>query len=159
MEEAEVAAAIGKVAERLYAEDYDGEHEGITEESVAEVMRWLELEIKLAAGAAKLPLPPLPPPPPPPAAAALYVTVGGGGEKESCGSSLSGPASTVMAAVDRRSSSAATPPLQAVPWPWPFPEPAARDGEQEEEEEEVDDEWVSQLLTDGPAVEGQCGGQ
>ncbi|CAN6354025.1 unnamed protein product [Urochloa humidicola] len=152
MDEAEVAAAIGKVAERLYAEDYDGEHEGITEESVAEVMRWLELEIKLAAGTAKLPLPPLPPP----AAAALYVTVGGGGGKESCGSSLSGPASTVMAAVDRRSSSAATPPLQAVPWPWPFPEPAAREGEQEEE---VDDEWVSQLLTDGPAVEGQCGGQ
>ncbi|CAN6345549.1 unnamed protein product [Urochloa humidicola] len=156
MEAAEVAAVIGKVAERLYAEDYDGEHEGITEESVAEVMRWLELEIKLAAGAAKLPLPPLPPPPAA-AVAALYATVGGAG-KESCGSSLSGPASTVMANVDRRSSSVATPPLQlqAVPWPWPFPEPAARD---REEEEEVDDEWVSQLLTDGPAVEEQCVGQ
>ncbi|CAN6327095.1 unnamed protein product [Urochloa humidicola] len=158
MEAAEVAAVIGKVAERLYAEDYDGEHEGITEESVAEVMRWLELEIKLAAGAAKLPLPPLPPPPPAAAVASLYATVGGAG-KESCGSSLSGPASTVMANVDRRSSSAATPPLQAVPWPWPFPEPAARGGEEVVEEEEVDDEWVSQLLTDGPAVEGQCGGQ
>ncbi|CAL5096695.1 unnamed protein product [Urochloa decumbens] len=154
MEAAEVAAAVGKVAERLYAED---EHEGIAEESVAEVMRWLELEIKLAAGAAQLPLPPLPPPPPAPAA--LYATVGGG-TAESCGSSLSGPASTVMASVDGRSSSAATaqPQQAAVPWPWLFPQAAARD--EEEEDDAAADEWVSQLLTDGPAVdEVHCGSQ
>ncbi|CAN6336528.1 unnamed protein product [Urochloa humidicola] len=150
MEAAEVAAVMGKVAERLYAEDYDGEHEGITEESVAEVMRWLELEIKLAAGAAELPLPPLLP-------AAAYATVGGG-KQESCGSSLSGPASTVMASVvfGGRSPAAMSQPQAAVPWP--FPEPAAGN-EEEEEEDAAADEWVSQLLTDGPAVEGQCGSQ
>ncbi|CAL4902555.1 unnamed protein product [Urochloa decumbens] len=150
MEAAEVAAAVGKVAERLYADD---EHEGIAEESVAEVMRWLELEIKLAAGAAELQLPPLPAA----AASAPYATVGGG--TESCGSSLSGPACTVMAAVDGRSAAAAPPHQQAAvpwPWPWPFPEPETRI---EEEQDDVDDEWVSQLLTDGPAVEGQCDGQ
>ncbi|OEL14973.1 hypothetical protein BAE44_0024008 [Dichanthelium oligosanthes] len=143
MEAAEVAAVVGKVAERLYAEDYD-EHEGITEESVAEVMSWLELEIKLAAGAAALP---------PPSALYAAVSVGDGG-KESCGSSLSVPASTVMASVDGR---ARATPAPAVPWPWPFPEPAAM--EVDCDLDDADDEWVSQLLTDGPAVEGQCGGQ
>ncbi|KAL6619595.1 hypothetical protein ACP70R_031872 [Stipagrostis hirtigluma subsp. patula] len=144
MEAAEVAAVVGKVAERLEAEDYDDDHEGITEESVAKVMSWLELEIKLArtaaAGAAFAALPPQPA-----AMAAGYVTVSG--NEESCGSSLSGPASTVMASVDGRAGAraAASP---AVPWPWPEA-PAA------EEEEDDDDEWVSQLLTDGPEGEGQ----
>jgi hypothetical protein len=62
MEASEVAAMVGRVAERLYAEDYD-EYNGIAEESVAEVMSWFELEIRLAAGAAVLP-PPHPPTPP-----------------------------------------------------------------------------------------------
>ncbi|KAG2625141.1 hypothetical protein PVAP13_3KG196627 [Panicum virgatum] len=199
MEASEVAAIVGRVAERLYAEDYD-EHEGIAEESVAEVMSWLELEIGLAAGAAVLPPPPrppttppvvgrvaaerpyaeyydehegvaedsdaevvmswlelemrlaavlpLPPRPPTPPGAALYATVTVGGGRESCGPSLSGPASTVMASVDGR---AGAPPPPAVPWPWPFPQPAAGN------DEDADDEWVSQLLTDGPAVEGLYG--
>ncbi|KAG2616908.1 hypothetical protein PVAP13_3NG177090, partial [Panicum virgatum] len=146
MEASEVAAMVGRVAERLYAEDYD-EYNGIAEESVAEVMSWFELEIRLAAGAAVLPLPPRPPTPP---GAALYATVGGG--RESCGPSLSGPASTVMASVDGR---AGAPPPPAVPWPWPFPESAAgNDDDDEEEDADDDDEWVSQLLTDGPALEG-----
>ncbi|CAD6342940.1 unnamed protein product [Miscanthus lutarioriparius] len=85
MEASELAAVVGMVAECLDAEDYD-EHEGITEESVAELMSWFELEIKLAAGANALPLPP--------------PTVSE--KKESCGPSLSGPASTVMASVDGR---------------------------------------------------------
>jgi hypothetical protein len=146
MQAAEVAAVVGKVAERLYAEDYD-EHEGIAEESVAEVMRWLELEIKLAASLS-LPLP-----------AALYSTTVGGAVgssgPESCGPSMSEPASTVMASVDGRAG--APPAAPAVPWPWaPFPEPAARN---DDEEYDAAAEWVSQLLTDGPAVEGQCGSQ
>ena len=138
MEASELAAAVGMVAECLDAEDYD-EHEGITEESVAELMSWFELEIKLAAGANALPLPP--------------PTVSE--RKESCGPSLSGPASTVMASVDGRAGAPPAPPLaEPWPWTWPVPEPVAR-----EEEEDVDDEWVSQLLTDGPPVEGQHGGQ
>ncbi|RCV16125.1 hypothetical protein SETIT_3G112900v2 [Setaria italica] len=141
MQAAEVAAVVGKVAERLYAEDYD-EHEDIAEESVAEVMRWLELEIKLAAGAASPPLP-----------VALHATVGGG-SWESCGPSMSKPASTVMASVDGRAG-APPPPAVPWPWPWPFPEPAARN--EEEDDDDAADEWIAQLLTDGPAVEGQCG--
>jgi hypothetical protein len=133
MEAAEVAAIVGTVAEYLDAEDYD-EQEGITEESVAELMSWFELEIKLAAGANALPLPP-------------PTTVSE--RKESCGPSLSGPASTVMASVDVRG-----PLAEPWPWTWPVPKPAAG-----EEEEDVDDEWVSQLLTDGPPVEGHHGGQ
>ncbi|KAG0517302.1 hypothetical protein BDA96_09G077600 [Sorghum bicolor] len=146
MEAAEVAAVVGMMAECLDAED-DDEHEGITEESVAELMSWFELEIKLAAaGANALPLPL------PPTAAALYAAVSE--RNESCGSSLSAPASTVMASVDGRAAGGAEP----WPWTWPVPKPAAA-GEEEEEEEVVDDEWVSQLLTDGPPVEGHHGGQ
>ncbi|KAF8726960.1 hypothetical protein HU200_019447 [Digitaria exilis] len=141
---AEVAALVGKVAERLYAEEDDGGHEGITEASVLEVMNWLELEIKLAAGATSLPLPPATAPP-------LYATVCGG--NESCGSSLSGPASTVMASVDGRPGA---PPPPAVPWPWPFPDPGA--AIKQEEYDDADDEWVLELLTDGPALEGPWGG-
>jgi len=147
MEAAEVAAVVGMVAECLDAEDYD-EHEGITEESVAELMSWFELEIKLAAGANALLLPL------PPTAAALYAAVGE--RNESCGSSLSAPASTVMASVAGRAASAPPAPPLAEPWPWtwPVPKPAAAG-----EEVVVDDEWVSQLLTDGPPVEGLHGGQ
>ncbi|KAJ1262070.1 hypothetical protein BS78_09G079200 [Paspalum vaginatum] len=153
MEAAEVAAVVGEVAQRLDAEDYEGQ-EGITEESVAEVMSWLELEIKLAAGAASLPLP-LPTPTPAPA---LYGTAVSAG-RESCGPSLSWPASTVMASVDWRAGAPLPP---AAPWPWPFPEPVA--GMEEEAADAVvahedDDDWVLQLLTDGPAAEGQHGGQ
>ncbi|RLN30817.1 hypothetical protein C2845_PM05G26390 [Panicum miliaceum] len=53
-----------------------------------------------------------------------------------------------MASVDGR---AGAPPPPAVPWP--FPEPAAGN------DEEDDDEWVLQLLTDGPSFEGLCGNQ
>lgn len=142
MEAAEVAAVVGMVAERLDAEDYDEHGPGITEESVAELMSLFELEIKLAAGANALPLPP------------MYMTVGE--RKESCGPSVSRPASTVMASVDRRAGAppAPAPPLaQPWPWTWPVPKPAAG------EEEDVDDEWVSQLLTDGPPFEEQHDGQ
>jgi len=86
----------------------------------------------------------------------MYTTVVGE-RKESCGPSLSGPASTstVMASVDGRAGAPPAPPLaEPWPWTWPVPEPVAG-----EEEEDVDDEWVSQLLTDGPPVEGQHGGQ
>ncbi|TVU17060.1 hypothetical protein EJB05_33071, partial [Eragrostis curvula] len=153
MEAAEVAAVVRKVAERLLdldAEDDDRNHEGITEESVAELMRWLELEIKLAAGAVVLALPSLP------AVGSGYVVTASGNE-ESCGPALSGPASTVMASVDGRSVAPAPP---AVPWPWPAPKAAAPAGEEEEEEEDGDDdEWVLQLLTDGPSAEMLCGSQ
>ncbi|KAL6864911.1 hypothetical protein ACP4OV_016062 [Aristida adscensionis] len=154
--EASAAAAVGMVAALLEAEDYDDGHDGITEESVAKLMGWLELEIKLARAAAALP----PPPPPPPAMALMagYVTVSG--NEESCGSSLSGPASTVMASVDGRTGAPAPP---AVPWPWP--EAAAAEykddsyGGGDDEDEDEDDEWVSQLLTDGPEWDGPCDGQ
>lgn len=133
MEAAEVAAVIGMVAECLDAEDYD-EYEGITEESVREVMSWFEVEIMLAAGANALPLPP-----------SLDATVSE--RKESCKSSLSVPAS-----VDGRAGVPPPPPPLAEPWSVPEPAAAA-------EEEDVDDEWVLQLLTDGPPLEGQHCGQ
>lgn len=112
MEAAEVAAVVGKVAERLYAEEDYGEHEGITEESVAEVMNWLEIEIKLAAGAAVLALP-VP-------AAARHAAVSGG--KGSC----AGRHCRRRRPWTYGRAGAPRPP--AVPWPRPFPEPAARGG-------------------------------
>lgn len=44
----EAAEVVWKLAERVHAEDHS-DHEGITEESVAEFMNLLELEIKIAA--------------------------------------------------------------------------------------------------------------
>nr|AAV59360.1 hypothetical protein [Oryza sativa Japonica Group] len=151
-----VAAEPGVVVEEEEEEDYA---EGITEESIAEVMSWLELEIKLAssaaaAGAAATPAPFAPPPPPPPAA-------GGGGYmpaakgvntsnmEGSCGASFSVSASTVMASVDLRAGAPPPPPL-----PWPLPGHGGGATAAAAAEEAVDDdEWVDQLLTDGPAME------
>jgi hypothetical protein len=127
---APVAAVVQKVAECMQSEEE--EYTAFTEESMAQMMSWLALE--LAAG------------PPVPVPAAGYVTVQG--DEESCGPSFSGSASTVMATVDFRFV-APVPPVAE----WPLPE--AVPGPREQEEETVDDDWVATLLTDGPAGEGQ----
>lgn len=138
------AAVVGKVAECVQQE-VEEDYEGFTEESIAEVMSWLELEIKLAS-------------PPLSTSQAGYVTVKG--SVESCGPSFSGSGSTVMASVDVRAGAPAPP---AVPWPQPGAAAAAEEevhpAAAAAEEEVVDDEWVAQLLTDGPVAEGQYGGQ
>ncbi|XP_071684966.1 uncharacterized protein [Lolium perenne] len=128
---APVAAVVQKVAECMQSEEEE-EYTAFTEESMAQMMSWLALE--LAAG------------PPVPVPAAGYVTVQG--DEESCGPSFSGSASTVMATVDFRFV-APVPPVAE----WPLPE--AVPGPREQEEETVDDDWVATLLTDGPAGEGQ----
>jgi len=121
----------------------DGAGEGIAEEAVAEVMRWLEAEI---AG--------------PPPAGPGFVTING--NEESCGPSFSAAASTVMASVDTR---AGAPPPPPVPWPWPDPVPAAggagagapavEDVEMVGPGGEADEEWLASLLTcAGPLLEG-----
>ena len=128
----------------LLEEDEDGDGgEGIAEEAVAEVMRWLEAEI---AG--------------PPPAGPGFVTING--NEESCGPSFSAAASTVMASVDTR---AGAPPPPPVPWPWPDPVPAAGGGAGAEAPTvadvevgpggEADEEWLASLLTcAGPLLEG-----
>lgn len=121
----------------------DGAGEGIAEEAVAEVMRWLEAEI---AG--------------PPPAGPGFVTING--NEESCGPSFSAAASTVMASVDTR---AGAPPPPPVPWPWPDPvsaaggagagAPAVEDVEMVGPGGEADEEWLASLLTcAGPLLEG-----
>ncbi|KAL5203292.1 hypothetical protein ABZP36_014244 [Zizania latifolia] len=147
------AAAVVKVTDDAVEaeEDYV---EGITEESIAEVMTWLELEIKLASPAvppaaspAFAPLPPLPAS----AASGGYGQAAKGNNMEgSCGASFSGSSSTVMASVDLRAGAPSPPTV-----PWPLPLTAAVD---DDDEEAVDDAWVDQLLTDGPALEGQLSG-
>ncbi|KAM0823454.1 hypothetical protein ACQ4PT_070865 [Festuca glaucescens] len=127
---APVAAVVQKVAECMQSEEE--EYTAFTEESMAQMMSWLALE--LAAG------------PPVPVPAAGYVTVQG--DVESCGPSFSGSASTVMASVDFRFV-APVPPVAE----WPLPE--AVPGPLEAEEETVDDDWVATLLTDGPTGEGR----
>uniref|UniRef100_A0A0E0JF62 Uncharacterized protein n=1 Tax=Oryza punctata TaxID=4537 RepID=A0A0E0JF62_ORYPU len=127
-------------------EEEEGVCEGIAEESVAELMRWLEMEISSAspetetktkygeeeaddpaAGAA--------------AAAPGFVTING--NEESCGPSFSSAASTVMASVDTR---AGAPPAPPLPWTLPPADvvPAELVGGGEE--------WLVELLTSGPAV-------
>ncbi|CAD6240273.1 unnamed protein product [Miscanthus lutarioriparius] len=127
-------------------DDEDGRYEGIAEEAVAEVMRWLEAEITDNA-----------PPSPPPG----FVTING--NEESCGPSFSAAASTVMASVDTR---AGAPPPPPVPWPWPWPEPEpqpvlpapAVDVGMEMgmggAGEPADEEWLTRLLTCGALLEG-----
>ena len=123
----------------------DGAGEGIAEEAVAEVMRWLEAEI---AG--------------PPPAGPGFVTING--NEESCGPSFSAAASTVMASVDTH---AGAPPPPPVPWPWPWPDPvpAAGGGAGAEAPTvadvevgpggEADEEWLARLLAcGGPLLEG-----
>lgn len=121
----------------LDAEEEDGCYEGIAEEAVEDLMRWLEAEIADDA---------LPDP-------AGFVTING--NEESCGPSFSCAASTVMAAVDTRAGDPTNPP----PVPWPFPEsaaPAKRDVAEEEEMVGDDEEeaWLADLLACGPALEG-----
>ncbi|XP_062213134.1 uncharacterized protein LOC133913904 [Phragmites australis] len=125
--------AEGGVYEKHLLEG-EGCCEGIAEEAVEEVMRWLEAEISDAPLAES---------------DAGFVTING--NEESCGPSFSAAASTVMASVDTR---AGAPPLPAVPWPWPFPE-ATHDPEQEVDAEtcDADEEWLVQLLTCVPALE------
>jgi hypothetical protein len=124
---APVAAVVQKVAERMQSEEE--EPAVYTDESMAQMMGWLALELGVA----------------PPAPAPGYVTMQGG--VESCGPSFSGSASTVMASVDFRFVAPAPP---VVEWPLPPAVPATQ-----EEEETVDYDWVATLLTDGPAGDGQ----
>ncbi|XP_062208371.1 uncharacterized protein LOC133909839 [Phragmites australis] len=116
----------------------EGCYEGIAEEAVEDVMRWLEAEISDAPAAAE--------------ADAGFVTING--NEESCGPSFSAAASTVMASVDTR---AGAPPPSPVPWPWPQPQPQplpeAAKQEEDVEMGEADEEWLAQLLTFGPALE------
>ncbi|CAL4958753.1 unnamed protein product [Urochloa decumbens] len=141
-------------------DDDDGAgYEGIAEEAVAEVMKWLEAEISSPAAA--------------PASSPGFVTING--NEESCGPSFSAPASTVMASVDTR---AGFPPPSPLPWPWPWPEPlqlpilpaagraddmdvdaaAAKtnmDADDVEMDLGADEEWLARLLTcGGPLLEG-----
>ncbi|XP_066308235.1 uncharacterized protein [Miscanthus floridulus] len=143
-EAAEGEGAAGAVyGKELLGEDgEDGRYEGIAEEAVAEVMRWLEAEIMGNA-----------PPSPPPG----FVTING--NEESCGPSFSAAASTVMASVDTR---AGAPPPPPVPWPWPEPEPEpqpvlpapAVDVGMGGAGEPADEEWLARLLTCGALLEG-----
>lgn len=148
-EEAGGGAYDGKETKELLGEDGDdGRYEGIAEEAVAEVMRWLEAEIADDSAA--------------PQPAAGFVTING--NEESCGPSFSAAASTVMASVDTR---AGAPPPPPVPWPWPEPEcalPAPGVGvdvaAMEVETgtgtggEAADEEWLARLLTCGALLEG-----
>ncbi|RLN22268.1 hypothetical protein C2845_PM07G37500 [Panicum miliaceum] len=143
---AEDAAEGGAYEKDLLGEDGG---EGIAEEAVAEVMRWLEAEI---AGS-------------PPPGSPGFVTING--NEESCGPSFSAAASTVMASVDTR---AGAPPPPPVPWPWPDPVPAAGGGVDADADAagapvvvdvemgtggEADEEWLARLLTcGGPLLEG-----
>lgn len=145
-EEAGGGAYDGKETKELLGEDGDdGRYEGIAEEAVAEVMRWLEAEIADDSAA--------------PQPAAGFVTING--NEESCGPSFSAAASTVMASVDTR---AGAPPPPPVPWPWPEPEPervlpAPAVGVDVETGtgtggEAADEEWLARLLTCGALLEG-----
>uniref|UniRef100_J3M4R0 Uncharacterized protein n=1 Tax=Oryza brachyantha TaxID=4533 RepID=J3M4R0_ORYBR len=140
-------AAVAGEAAAGKEEDYV---EGITEESIAEVMSWLELEIKLASsstGATAASPAAFPPMASLAAAGGGYVQAAKGSTnmEGSCGASFSGSASTVMASVDLRAGTPAPPPL---PWPLPGGATAA-----DESDDDDDDAWVDQLLTDGPAVQ------
>ncbi|PWZ34429.1 hypothetical protein Zm00014a_000566 [Zea mays] len=146
-EEAGGGAYDGKEKELLGEDGDDGRYEGIAEEAVAEVMRWLEAEIADDSAA--------------PQPAAGFVTING--NEESCGPSFSAAASTVMASVDTR---AGAPPPPPVPWPWPEPEPerllpAPGVGVDVETGtgtgtggEAADEEWLARLLTCGALLEG-----
>ncbi|CAL4978390.1 unnamed protein product [Urochloa decumbens] len=157
------AAGDGGVYEKeLLGEDGDDDgagYEGIAEEAVAEVMRWLEAEISSPAAAAA------------PASSPGFVTING--NEESCGPSFSAAASTVMASVDTR---ACFPPPPPLPWPWPEPLPAtsvagmgmdmdmdadaaaAKKMDADDVEMDLgdaDEEWLARLLTcGGPLLEG-----
>uniref|UniRef100_A0ACD5VXC9 Uncharacterized protein n=1 Tax=Avena sativa TaxID=4498 RepID=A0ACD5VXC9_AVESA len=96
------------------------EYEGIEEESVEEVMRWLEMEISSAEKGGD-----------------GFVTING--NEESCGPSFSAAASTVMASVDTRAG--APPPPTPIPWPWPEPDDQATAAD------EFDEEWLLDLLS------------
>ncbi|KAM0921074.1 hypothetical protein ACQ4PT_006996 [Festuca glaucescens] len=113
--------------------EYEGM--GVAEESVEEVMRWLETEISSSSPSGK-------------GDDDGFVTING--NEESCGPSFSAAASTVMASVDTRAG--APPPPTSIPWPWPEPDPthdqamAAAD--------ELDEDWLLDLLAAaGPALE------
>lgn len=121
-------------------EEEEGVYEGIAEESVAELMRWLEMEISDAAPETETESGD----DPAGAAAPGFVTING--NEESCGPSFSAAASTVMASVDTR---AGAPPAPPVPWPLP---PAADVVPAEVVVDGVGEEWLVELLTNGPAV-------
>ncbi|PUZ58495.1 hypothetical protein GQ55_5G513200 [Panicum hallii var. hallii] len=140
---AEDAAKGGAYEKDLLGEDGGDDGEGIAEEAVAEVMRWLEAEIAES-----------------PPAGPGFVTING--NEESCGPSFSAAASTVMASVDTR---AGAPPPPPVPWPWPDPPVPAEGGAAGAPTTmvdvemgpggEADEEWLARLLTcGGPLLEG-----
>uniref|UniRef100_A0A0E0BYK3 Uncharacterized protein n=1 Tax=Oryza meridionalis TaxID=40149 RepID=A0A0E0BYK3_9ORYZ len=122
-------------------EEEEGAYEGIAEESVAELMRWLEMEISDAAPETETTTK-TESGDDPAGAAPGFVTING--NEESCGPSFSAAASTVMASVDTR---AGAPPAPPVPWPLP---PA--DVVPAEVVDGVGEEWLVELLTSGPAV-------
>ncbi|XP_052140419.1 uncharacterized protein LOC127760236 [Oryza glaberrima] len=125
-------------------EEEEGVYEGIAEESVAELMRWLEMEISDAAPETETKTETESGDDPAGAAAPGFVTING--NEESCGPSFSAAASTVMASVDTR---AGAPPAPPVPWPLP---PAADVVPAEVVVDGVGEEWLVELLTSGPAV-------
>ncbi|CAM0880212.1 unnamed protein product [Alopecurus aequalis] len=110
------------------------EYQDIAEESVEEVMRWLEMEISSTGKDDG------------------FVTING--NEESCGPSFSAAASTVMASVDTRMG--APPPPTPIPWPWPEPD-TARDEDDDQAKaaaDELDEQWLLDLLTaGGPALD------
>ncbi|CAD6233213.1 unnamed protein product [Miscanthus lutarioriparius] len=142
-EDAAEEAAEGVYGKELLGEDgEDLRCEGIAEEAVAEVMRWLEAEIADSAA-------------PPTSEVPGFVTING--NEESCGPSFSAAASTVMASVDTR---AGAPPPPPVPWPWPEPEPVLPAPAVDVEMgmggagEPADEEWLARLLNCGALLEG-----
>ncbi|KAG8052830.1 hypothetical protein GUJ93_ZPchr0001g33030 [Zizania palustris] len=124
-------------------------YEGIAEESVAELMRWLEMEISSAPGQEEeeeLEADESP------AAAPGFVTMNG--NEESCGPSFSAASSTVMASVDTR---AGAPPPPPVPWPFP-PVSSSAAGDDHDDAavaEFADEEWLVELLSSGPALQDE----
>lgn len=100
-------------------EAYDVEKFQISEEAVAEMMRWLQDEIGLGGSPSSSP-----------SQETTFVTVNG--NEESCGSSFSGPDSTLMASIDTRGVACAScfigGPNDRAPLFWPWPVSSVEDG-------------------------------
>ncbi|KAG1335401.1 hypothetical protein COCNU_03G015200 [Cocos nucifera] len=126
----------------------DVERFKISEEAVAEMMRWLQHEIGLGGS-----------PLPSPSQETTFAIING--NEESCGSSFSGPESTVMASIDTRGVACAScfigGPSDRAPlfWPWPvssvedggyWPEPVGTVGATAAAMEEDEEEWLARVL-------------
>lgn len=126
-------------------EAYNVEKFQISEAAVVEMMGWLQHEIGLGGS-----------PTASPSQETTLVTVNG--NEESCGSSFSGPDSTVMASVDTRCVACAScfigGPSDRAPLCWPWPLSSAEDGGHRPEpagsttapKEEDDEDWLAQVL-------------